>query len=419
MLMSFKNWKSWYRSLPWSLRWFVILVLIRPVVDNFYYLKEVSPLLSPLYFVGVATPILALYTIIKKSKPNYSRLDTYMGIFSLLIAISCCSLLISDLFGMEAIEFTLKFSFPFFIYFFCRRLIRTKEDLHGVFQTFLYSTFFVIGIFCYELIFNPINIQISRGLERFQGSYADVMNYAIYMSGGILIICYAFIEKSSHTTLSTLRRLIPLLFAIILGVLLLFNIHHTASYTVFFAILILFLLHTLKANLGYGIVFVIAVGALVYFDGSTSFDEKIRPLIETDISVYEGDKDSELLLHGRVGRWMRFFDHFNAASSVVQLFGLPLGMDHPYVYIGKGSHNDFVRTTMFNGYIGLIVYVLILLNLLTRIVSYNLPMRFLGFGTMAVIILYSISTTPLLYPPLMYVLLPVFAMLALPQKAMD
>ncbi|MDQ3051129.1 MAG: hypothetical protein M3Q95_09620 [Bacteroidota bacterium] len=419
MLISFKNWKIWLNDLPWSLKWFVILMLIRPIVDNFYYLKEISPLFSPLYIVGVATPLLALYTIFKLPKPNYSRLDTYMGVFSVLITISCLALLISDAFSLNAIEFTLKFSFPFIMYFFCRRLIRSKNDLHGIFQTFIYSTFFVITIFCYELIFDPINIQISRGLERFQGSYADVMNYAIYMTGGILVVCYSFINKSIVGHETGFKRFLPLLIALFLGILLLFNIHHTASYVVFIALLILFLLHTLKANFGYGLLFVVAISGLIYMNGTASFDEKIKPLIQTDISVYEGEKDNEQLLHGRMGRWMRFYDHFNSQNSFVQLFGLPLGMDNPYIYIGKGSHNDFVRTTMFNGYLGLIIYILIILNLLSRITGYLLPMRFLGFGALSIILLFSISTTPLLYAPLMYLLLPVFAMLALPKQVMD
>lgn len=418
MLLSYKNWKIWLNSLPWSLKWFIILILIRPVVDNFYYLKEISPLFSPLYIVGVITPVLAVYAIFTISKPNYSRLDTYMGIFSVLVAVSCISLMISDVFSLNSMEFTLKFSFPFFMYFFCRRLIRSKEDLYGVLQAFIYSIFFVIAIFCYELIFDPINIQISRGMERFQGSYADIMNYAIYMSLGFLIICYAFIARSSNEYTSS-NRFIPLIVTLILCVLLLFNIHHTASYMVFFTLVILFLLHTLKANFGYGVLIIIAIGGAIYFTGSESLNEKIRPLIETDISVYEGEKESDQLFHGRVGRWMRFFDHFNSKNTFIQLFGLPLGMDSPYTYIAKGSHNDFVRTTMLNGYIGLIVYVLILINLATRILSYKLPVRFLGFGTLAIITLYSVSTTPLLYPPLMYIVLPVFAMLALPNQIMD
>ncbi|HEX5003120.1 MAG TPA: hypothetical protein VFW78_11545, partial [Bacteroidia bacterium] len=80
--MSFRQWRRWYSGLHSSVKWFIVLVILRPVIDNFYYLKTVSPFLSPLYLVGVLTPLLALWTIFKIKKPNYSKLDTLVGYYS-------------------------------------------------------------------------------------------------------------------------------------------------------------------------------------------------------------------------------------------------------------------------------------------------------------------------------------------------
>jgi hypothetical protein len=51
--MTFREWKKWFKELPWSCKWFVIFILIRPVTDNFYNLKEISPVYSPLYILGI------------------------------------------------------------------------------------------------------------------------------------------------------------------------------------------------------------------------------------------------------------------------------------------------------------------------------------------------------------------------------
>jgi hypothetical protein len=417
MLMSVKEWKRWFFHLHWSLKWFIVLVLIRPVIDNFYYLKEVSPFFSPLYIVGVLTPVLCIYSIYQVKKPNYSRLDTYVGIFSILIIISCIGLMIRDAFSLDSIEYAIKLSFPVYFYYFCRRLIRSKEDLHGVMQAFLYSSIVVFAIFLYELIYNPINIAISRGMERFQGSYADSMNYAIYMTCGLIIVCYLIIEKSKKISLASKILLLTVVTTIVF--LILFKINHTASYAVVVATLLIFVFHNIKSNFGFGLLLISSTLILATFFGFETIESKIKPLIETDIKVYEGEKESETLLHGRVGRWMNFIDVFQQESTITQFLGLPVGLDKPYMYITKGSHNDFVRTLMFTGYLGLIIYVLILLNLVGRIKKHNTSMHFLGIACLAAMCLYSISTTPMLYPPMMYVFFPVFCVLALPKQAMD
>lgn len=417
MLMTYKEWLSWFRNLNWSVKWFVIIVLIRPIVDNFYYLKEISPLISPNYIVGILTPILALYGIFTIKMPNYSRLDTYMRIFTLISALGCLAILISDSLSFNSIEQTIKITFTSYMYFFLRRMIVTKNDLHGVLQAFVYSSLVVVVSFGYELIFQPINVQISRGLERYQGNYSDVLNYALYMCGSLLIICYAYLSRD--TDKDRTKNIIILVCATIFTFLILFNIHHTASYVVILTIIILFMVYNFKKNAIIGLVFISILGGVGYFLGSETVDEKLMPLIETDIEVYEGERGNEMLLHGRVGRWTRFLEYFFEKNMVVQFLGLPLTFENPYMYIGKGVHNDFVRTLLSVGYIGFTLYLVILFNIFTRAIRHKATMQFLALGVLAALFLYSISTTPLLYPPLMYILLPITCMLTLPKHVMD
>lgn len=417
MLMLFSQYKVWFAGKPLLLRWFLWLVLLRPMIDAFYFLKEISPFLSPLYIVGALTPIVALIAILRIPRPNYSRLDTLFGLYTLLTGISCLALFMSDSFSLNALDMIFKVMLPSSLYFFCRILIRSKLDLDGILQTFLYSSLSVVLIFAYELMFNPINIQISRGFERFQGTFADTMNYSIYMTGGLVIAGYQVLQ--SQSPYSSKAR--GLFLAAVLGfsILLLFNIHHTATYMVIAVIAILFLLHHLKTNAVVGIVTMIIASGVIYFTGADALREKVLPLIETDILVYQGEKDDEALLHGRVGRWHNFYRYFNDQAPVIQILGLPLNMESPYMYIGKGSHNDFIRHHMFIGYAGLLLYLLILSNLMVRIIRHRTNLHYLGLAALSSVILFSVTTTPLLYPTLMYMIMPIVAMLAVPPQIME
>jgi O-antigen ligase len=412
--MLLKEWKLWFRSLPWLLSWFVVLIIIRPLIDNFYYLKEVSPFLSPLYIVGVLTPVLSIIAISRIPLPNYSRLDTIMRIYGFFIFISCFFLLIGDFFSMNSLEFSLKLSLPVFLYFFCRRLIRSRKDLQGVLFAFAISSVFVIALLTYELIFNPISVHLSRGLERIQGNFADVSNYAFYATCGVLIAGYFYFDKKAEWTFRS--RVILFLFFFALSLLISINIHHTASYAVIVTLFLIFLVNNLKDHKGGAVFFILMSTVLVYAFGKEAIDENILPLIETDIQVYEGEKESEALLHGRVGRWMSFLDEFSESGVVSQFIGMPAGMDNPYKYISKGAHNDYLRVLMFTGYIGITTYLIFLGSVFMRALKRGTETRFLGLGAFAIISMYSVSTTPSLYAPLLYVLIPVISFLAIPGK---
>jgi O-antigen ligase len=182
------------------------------------------------------------------------------------------------------------------------------------------------------------------------------------------------------------------------------------------ALFLIFLVNNLKAHKGGAIFFIIMSTVLIYAFGKETIDENILPLIETDIQVYEGEKDSEALLHGRVGRWMSFLEVFSESGVVSQFIGLPAGMNDPYKFISKGAHNDYLRVLMFTGYIGITVYLIFLGSIFIRALKRNTDTRFLGLGAFAIIAMYSISTTPSLYAPLLYVLIPVICFLAIPGK---
>lgn len=411
--MTFKEWKYWLSSLPWHLKWFVILVLIRPVVDNFYYLKNISPFLSPLYIVGLLTPVLSVWAIFTYRKKDTSGLDVLYLLWSFLIFVSLLFMFINDPTSVTFLEYFLKLSMPVYLFFFLRLLIRSRRDLDGVLQAFLYSCYFVIGVFLFELFVNPVKVLKTRDLERIQGYYGDVMNYAIYLTQGFLIVCYFYFRKRNFQ--SSFIRNRTLAITVILCIACLFKISHTASYAVFLSILFLFLLFNLKTNKTTGFVLIITIMAAAYFFGSEALESKIAPLLKTDIAVYEGKKQNERLLHGRVGRWKDMLEQFSEFPVTAQFFGMPLTITNSYAEVSTGAHNDFVRILFFTGICGLIIYLLILFYLFRRLKYLTPSFHFLALGTISILFLYSISTCPTLYAPMLYIILSVICYMSLPE----
>ena len=130
--MTFREWTAWLRELPWAFRWFPLLVILRPVVDNLYFLKEVSPVLSPPYIVGVLTPVLCINAFVRYKFPKFNAADKAFLYWSIAVIFGVLMLLFYDPFSLLTLEFVLKLSMPVYIYFFLRLFIKDLRDLHGI-----------------------------------------------------------------------------------------------------------------------------------------------------------------------------------------------------------------------------------------------------------------------------------------------
>lgn len=412
--MKFKDWKIWLKSKHWTLKWFIILVLLRPIIDNLFFLKNISPFLSPLYWVGVLTPVLVIISLIKNPKPIQTNLDKYFKIWSVFIFIGIFFVILGDPLTMESLEFLLKLSIPIYLYFFARIFIQNKQDLDGFLTTFLYSGIFVAAILLYELVINPIRLVESRGMDRIQGSFGDVVSYGIYLTFCFLIATYFYFSRKRE--LPQFKRLRTVIIVGVLCVLTLINIHHVASYTIFFGLLLLFLVFNFKSNKGAALVLSFMIFLLFYFFAQPIIEEKVAPLLATDIEVYEGEQDSDRLMHGRVGRWSHMVDIFSNENIFAQFFGYPSTLKYSYSFVGVGSHNDFIRILFLSGYFGLLYYLVVLVIFYQRLKKLMGATKYLAYGTLGILMLYSISITPTYYPPFMYIVMVVFAFVALPKQ---
>lgn len=416
--MKYREWLVWFNSLPWKFRWFVILILLRPLIDLAWDMKMPVFAASPLQIIGLLTPLIIFLlflsgqlTIILRTGSVPARLFFW---WSILICVNAVLITVMDP-DVDRIAISLKIGLPVYLYFFFRHFIRSRAHLDGILTTVLYSAVFPALMLTYEVLFSPIKTQVSRGLLRYEGGYADVANYGFYILFSTLIAGYFWLQGRDK---SRQGRKITYWIFMILGIcsIGLLKINHAASYFTFGALFMLFLFYSMKKGLrgiflALFLVF-IAVGTFINFKAH----EQIVPLVQTDIHVLEGEVDPVLAFHGRMGRWERHWDYFrDEISFVEQLFGF-IGISRPYM-ASAGAHNDYLRILYSTGFVGLILYILLLAQIFLS--SRHMPEshQFLVKGMLTIMLLMSISTTPTFYVIVNYTFIPLLAFIVLPKSS--
>lgn len=418
--MTYKNWKIWLGLLPASLKWFAVLILVRPIIDVFYFLKDISPFISPLYIVGILTPLAVVLSFISRGFPKKYKsfvTDFNYGTWAVIVIVNL--LLLFTLYGGFGIAAdVLRYCTPIFLFYYIRHFVCSKVDLIGLLQTFYYSAYIPAGLLIYELIFGAISPEyLSEGRgggARVQGAYADIMNYAIYITGAFLIRCYFFLRSVRVKKVSS-GKIINLLIVFVICFIGLVSIKQTSSWIVIAFLIFLFLAFNLSNKRGATTILFLIPFIIIL--GQSTFKSKIEPLIEKEYKVIDGDADIERSFNGRMSRWVKYFDIWFDMSIASNVFGSTLsGHEKVPVMFSGGMHSDYVRVIFLTGVLGLIFYLLFFINLANRVKKIPVPERFLVFGAIGSILLYSVSTTPLLYAPLIYSFYPIFAYAALPKS---
>jgi hypothetical protein len=419
--MSFTDWKKYWKSLDWTRKWFPVFILIRPLVDNFYQIKEISSFLSPLYIVGVLTPVLIIASMqsgkLRRPVPNSS--DEFMRVWGIVIAINCLILLITQ-FTIDNFGDSIKYITPVLLFFYARHFIQRKEDLHFLLQTFLYSCIYPFGMLAYEVFIGPIDPHhVSEGRgggTRLRGQYGDSMSYAVYFIGSFLVFSYFFLHKLFMTGRKVkvpTGKLFILFLVCLFGII---NIRHVSTWSVFLTTLILFVYF--NARNAKGIMVVVFVGLVILpFFARKLYEGQIRPLIEKEFSVMSGEKDVEFAFNGRVQRWERYFDVWYKMPAFARFFGVPFsGFKQAPTMIGGGMHNDYIRIVFLSGIFGAALYILFIITVLFQQKRFRPPERYLIMSACAATLLYSMSTLPTLYLALMNYTFPIFAFTMLPRS---
>ncbi|MFM9027172.1 MAG: hypothetical protein ACKOQ6_04175, partial [Bacteroidota bacterium] len=292
--MSLKEWRSYFKQLDWTRRWFVVFLLFRPVIDSLYFLKEFSTILSPVYIVGVLTPVLAILSMMSgKMKPApFNTSDNLIKIWGAILLLNSLYLL-TYAFSLNELGDNIKYLTPPVLFLYLRKFIRHKDDLRFLMLTFLISCLVPFGMLAFELFIHPLTPEyVSEGRgggSRLRGNFADSVSYGIYFIGAFITMGYFFLEKVYASNISKTPKL-KLLIVFLLCVAGIASLRHVSTWSVFM-ICIGWLMYYNAQNLrGLGVVLVIGLVVVPLF-AQPIYNEFIAPLLQKEMNVISGESD--------------------------------------------------------------------------------------------------------------------------------
>lgn len=420
--MTFRQWYIWFKNLELSRKWFIVFILLRPIVDNFYELKTTSALASPLYIMGVLTPVLILMSMLSSHFPRTRSVleDAPISLWAVFVFFNCSIFWFINM-SVTSLGDLIKYTTPILMYFYSRRFIQSREDLHGVLTTFLIAVIYPFGMLMYESFINPIGIDyLSTGRgggSRIRGAYADIMNYAIYLILFLITAGYFYLRNIYNDRRMQVKiqgwHLIAVIVFVVYGFT---RIKHVSTWTVGLFIILLLMFHNLRNIRGAMLVAAFSLIILPFF-AQDIYDAQIAPLINKEILVAKGERKSEQALNGRVTRWEKYIEVWEQMPDINHFIGVST-TNVPEVedMIGAGMHSDYIRNLFVAGILGLLSYLLFIFMMASKWAELMMPEKFLLISTLSALVLWSVSTIPTLYAPLLYYMFPVFSYALLPQN---
>jgi hypothetical protein len=391
-----KNYKKWFSTRPLNYKWMLLVIFVFPMFAATWEMKKSSGF-SPLQLLGLLVFAFGFMSIIRKKSTAPNLIFTFYLFLFLLVS----NLLL--VFGYEGTiaQFgdTIRTILPFLLFFYFRKHINSMLDLEGFLITFLIASIFPIGTLYYEILFDPIrevyNTESRGGGLRLSGFYADLFGYMSHLICGFISYCYFYIKNIDKRKKSFVFSNLGFLVVLLICLVGIYNLRHQASWAVSLALLLIFV-HFIRKKVSFFQLMVflfIMLGVGFYF-----YTEIFSTLFAKDINVYQGNAKDSAALNGRVYIWKKYYAFWENFGVIAQWLGSGIAQhEKSRVMMGGGMHNDYVRLFFSTGIIGLLCYLSFLFYLLKNTLKIKMAeMKYLMLGSVMVIIMYSISSLPLL-----------------------
>jgi hypothetical protein len=218
-----------------------------------------------------------------------------------------------------------------------------KYIIFGSLFSALISVFQFIGLIPYEYA------HMSKGLQRSNGFYHDMVTSRIYIMQGLLAL--AFVKITEVVKFKPFISWLILLVFVFSG----YTLFSKALIGMFLIGLLLIIFTLKQKSQNY------AIGIFLFFlFVSTNLDSVVNTtstLFLTEIEYQEGDLDnSGQLLSGRGTVWEEHLHFFSNTSTIEQFFGTGNNTGN--------THNEFLRILVLTGVIGVVFYILFVLRII-------------------------------------------------------
>jgi hypothetical protein len=391
-----KVYKRWFKTRPLNFTWMLVVIIVFPFFAATWEMKKSSGF-SPLQLLGLLVFVFGIMSTLRKKGSSPNLIFT----FYLFLFLFFTNLLLVLGYEGSVSQFgdTIRAILPFVLLFYFRKHINSIIDLEGFLITFLIASVFPIATLYYEILFNPIrevyNTDSRGGGLRLSGFYADLFGYMSHLICGFIAYCYFYIKninkKKKHFVFSNLGFVVVLIICLV-GI---YNLRHQASWAVSLTLLLMFVYFIRKkvSVLQLFVFVLIMLGVGVYF-----YLEIFEVLYAKDINVYQGGAKDTAALNGRVWIWKRYFAYWEDFNVLAQWLGSGIAQhEKSTVMISGGMHNDYVRFFFTTGIVGILCYLSFLFYLVRNALKIRVvECRYLMLGTIIVVVLYGISSLPLL-----------------------
>lgn len=335
----------------------LILFVTKPIIDATWAF-EVVPGFTLLQVVGILFPLITLTYFLQYRQDIKSPIhSSLMYLFLISNIISALITIISntELFSIiNSSTIFLQISNLVAVYLLIPQLISNEVQFKRFIFLLLISGLFPIVTGLLQILgFLPTlkTLRTTGELIRISGWYYDSANMRFYAFQTLLaIVMYLTIHNHQK---NIAKKLLLALYACF-SIFVLYKTYSKSALVILGLSFIIYTFTTRKYLAGMLVIVTVTFFILTYKDVT----QDIERLVWKEIKFIE-DKETvytNSLLSGRIGLWERMITQFSESDIVQQLFG--------YNYlIGRRAHNDFVRILIASGFIGLMIYIVILFTL--------------------------------------------------------
>jgi hypothetical protein len=374
----------------------ILMIVIKPIVNTFYDFNILMGITLLQIFSAILFVLLLIGNLVGvKSKTN-SIVFLILGLFCSLYIFNIFRTMISN-FDFSTFKLLSKVSlFPLLFYYF-KKHINLNIDFEIIINAFIKSTIPIIFLAIVDFLIIG-NYQQNREFERFESSYGDIATVGLQLNILIIIMYYNIIKENE--TLFGKNRIYNLTL-FFFSIFSLFKISHGSSFGVFGALSFLFIFFKLKTSIIKNLI-VLSVPFIAVFIFFGSWIKKFSTVFfqREFLAILSGENilTKGYLFHGRVGRWIRHLNLFDQERDFNQFFG-GIGIKYPYL-MGSGPHNDYLRILFSTGYVGLMLFLILLLSLFFYSFKLKTEDKFIILCAIILIVLYSVTLTPTVYSDL-------------------
>lgn len=338
-----------------------------------YYLGPIR--LNPLVVVGLIVPMFLILRAVTRG-PSFNQ----MALSSIWILYVCYNTFAGTLHALDegagsALNLISRHVAGFVGFYMLQSFFTEKKDFKLLTIALVLSGVFPVLCVLYQIASGSgtlrelssggdLRLDSAFGLIRYSGFYHDIVSvrgYVFQCLAGIILYWSYFMRPNKDFVIKVLLAGLTLasLFvlykmyskAVILTLLLWFGIWFFANGKLGLALILGAVLVGLNA----------LQSDLLFSEAGTLFQVEL-----SQATSESGEVDSGKLLHGRVGVWQHALTGFFEASFLEQMFG---------AWTAFGSHNDFLQKLFYGGFVGLIIYIMLLWKIGMSVLRLNLRSR--------------------------------------------